>query len=72
MLQEQSTLPLKNAGCMHGNIRLFDEAIKAAGAKTALYMTWARRNAPESQQAISGQLSRAGLHLTLCHDVIRG
>lgn len=53
VLQEQSTLPIKNAGRMHENVRLFDEAITAAGAKTVLYMTWARRNAPESQQAIT-------------------
>ncbi len=39
MLQEQSTLPVKNAGRMHENVRLFDEAITAAGAKTVLYMT---------------------------------
>jgi hypothetical protein len=53
VLQEQSTLPVKNAKRMHENVQLFDEAIRAAGAKTALYMTWPRRNAPESQQAIT-------------------
>ena len=53
VLQEQSTLPVKNATRMHENVRLFDEAIKAAGATTTLYMTWARRNAPQSQQAIT-------------------
>jgi hypothetical protein len=53
VLQEQSTLPVKNARRMHENIRLFDEAIRAAGARTTLYMTWARLNAPESQQAIT-------------------
>jgi hypothetical protein len=53
VLQEQSTLPVKNAQRMHENIRLFDEVIKAAGAKTTLYMTWARRTAPESQQTIT-------------------
>src|ERR1041385_7943569 len=42
VLQEQSTLPVKNAARMHENIRLFDEMIRASGAKTALYMTWAR------------------------------
>ena len=52
VLQEQSTLPVKNPKRMHESVRLFDQAIKAAGAKTVLYMTWARRNAPESQQAI--------------------
>jgi hypothetical protein len=53
VLQEQSTLPLKNAQRMHENIRLFDQVIKDAGAKTALYQTWARQNAPETQPAIS-------------------
>src|SRR5204863_5963829 len=53
VLQEQSTLPIKNATRMHENIRLFDEAIKAAGAKTVLYMTWARQHAPETQQIIA-------------------
>ena len=38
---------------MHESVRLFDEAIKAAGARALLYMTWARRNVPESQQAIT-------------------
>ena len=52
MLQEQSTLPVKNAARMHESVRLFDEAIRAAGARTVLYMTWARAHAPESQQAI--------------------
>jgi hypothetical protein len=53
VLQEQSTLPIKNATRMHENVRLFDGAIRAAGAKTALYMTWARAHAPESQRAIT-------------------
>jgi uncharacterized protein DUF4886 len=53
VLQEQSTLPIKNANRMHENVRLFDAAIKASGAKTALYMTWARRNAPQTQELIT-------------------
>jgi hypothetical protein len=53
VLQEQSTLPVKNVARMHENVRLFDAVIKAAGEKTVLYMTWARRNTPESQQAIT-------------------
>ena len=63
MLQEQSTLPVKNARRMHENVRLFDEAIKAAGAKTVLYMTWARRHAPESQQAITDAYADIGREL---------
>jgi hypothetical protein len=53
ILQEQSTLPVKNAVRFHENVRLFDEAIRAAGAKTALYMTWARRHEPQNQKAIT-------------------
>ena len=37
VLQEQSTQPIKNAKRMHENVRLFDDAIKVAGAKTVLY-----------------------------------
>ncbi len=53
VLQEQSTLPAKNAERMHDSVRDFHAAIDQAGARTALYMTWARRNAPEKQQAIT-------------------
>ena len=53
VLQEQSTLPVRNAGRMKDNVRLFDEAIKASGARTVLYMTWARQHAPETQKAIT-------------------
>jgi hypothetical protein len=63
VLQEQSTLPIKNAGRMHENVRLFDEAIKAAGAGTVLYMTWARQHAPESQQAITDAYNSIGREL---------
>src|ERR1041384_8303233 len=63
VLQEQSTLPLKNPLRMHENIRLFDQAIKAAGAKTALYLTWARQNAPETQPAITDAYTSIGEEL---------
>jgi hypothetical protein len=63
VLQEQSTLPVKNATRMHENVRLFDEEIKAAGAKTTLYMTWARLSAPESQQAITDAYTDIGREL---------
>jgi hypothetical protein len=63
VLQEQSTLPVKNAARMHENVRLFGEVIKAAGAKTVLYMTWARANAPESQQAIVDAYTAVGEEL---------
>jgi hypothetical protein len=53
VLQEQSTLPVKNAVRMHENIRLFDKEITDSGAKTALYLTWARQNVPETQKTIT-------------------
>jgi len=53
VLQEQSTLPVKNAARMAENVRLFDEPIKRADSKTVLYMTWARQHMPETQQAIA-------------------
>ena len=63
VLQEQSTLPVKNASRMAENMRLFDESIKQAGAKTVLYMTWARQHAPESQQVISDAYNSIGKEL---------
>jgi hypothetical protein len=63
VLQEQSTLPVKNATRMHENVRLFDEVIRQAGAKTVLYMTWARRHAPETQKTITDAYNRIGTEL---------
>lgn len=63
VLQEQSTLPLKNPQRMHENIRLFDQAIKDSGAKTALYLTWARQNAPETQAAMTMAFTTIGAEL---------
>jgi hypothetical protein len=60
VLQEQSTLPVKNAQRMAENVRLFDEVIKQAGSKTVLYMTWARLHAPETQQAITDAYNSIG------------
>ena len=54
VLQEQSTLPVKNRLRYHENVRLFDGAIKAIHAKTMLYLTWARANALPTQDAIDG------------------
>lgn len=63
VLQEQSTLPVKNAGRMAENILLFDTAIKQARAKTVLYMTWARQHSPETQQAITDAYNCIGQEL---------
>jgi hypothetical protein len=60
VLQEQSTLPVKNPARMHENVRLFDGLIRAAGAATVLYMTWARRAEPEAQAAITEAYTTIG------------
>jgi hypothetical protein len=60
VLQEQSTLPVKNSARMRENILLFDEVIKASGARTALYMTWARQHEPENQQTIADAYTSVG------------
>ena len=63
VLQEQSTLPVKNAARMHENVQLFDAVIRAAGAATVLYMTWARRDHPEAQDAITEAYTEIGREL---------
>src|SRR5262249_43651715 len=63
VLQEQSTLPVKNAKRMHENVRLFDEPIRTSGAKMVLYMTWARQHVPETQQVITDAYTSIGQEL---------
>ena len=63
VLQEQSTLPVKNATRLADNVRDFDKIIAKTGARTVLYMTWARQNAPESLDAISAAYSSIGKEL---------
>jgi hypothetical protein len=63
VLQEQSTLPIKSPDRFRESARDFDEAITAADARTALYLTWARRNAPETQQALTKAYGGAAAEL---------
>jgi hypothetical protein len=63
VLQEQSTLPVKSPDRFRESARDFDQAITAAGARTALYLTWARRNAPETQQALTSAYGGAAVEL---------
>lgn len=60
VLQEQSTLPAKNAARMGDNVRDLHALIRQAGARTVLYMTWARADAPETQTAISAAYAESG------------
>jgi len=53
VLQEQSTLALKNPARYHDNVRLFAPEIARRGAKAVLYLTWARQQAPDTQDRIT-------------------
>jgi hypothetical protein len=53
VLQEQSTLPVKNSQRYHDNVRVFVPEITAHGAKPVLYLTWARQSAPQTQDTIA-------------------
>ena len=53
VLQEQSTLPVKNPVRYHENVRLFAAEIERRGAQPALYLTWSRQQAPQTQELIT-------------------
>ena len=63
VLQEQSTLPVKNAKRYHENVRLFDTEIAKRGAKTVLYLTWSRQQSPQSQETITRAVEEIGAEL---------
>ena len=53
VLQEHSQRPLDEPGKLTEFARLFDAKIKARGARTLLYVTWPRKNAPENQVKVT-------------------
>jgi hypothetical protein len=53
VLQERSDFPWKSPARMRESVLLFDPLIRESGAKTVLYQTWAKRNQPENQAAIT-------------------
>jgi hypothetical protein len=63
VLQEQSTLPIKSPDRFRDSARDFGKAITAAGARTAFYETWARRNAPATQRALTDAYGAAAAEL---------
>lgn len=46
--------------------RTLDKAIRAAGAGTLLYMTWALRDRPEMMRPLSNAYVAAGTYLAAC------
>ncbi len=55
VLQEQSLLGLglNDPSMFHTYARRFDAEIKKAGARTVLYLTWARQDSPQSQALLT-------------------
>lgn len=53
VLQEQSTLPIRNPGRYHENVRTVHALACAADVRIVLYLTWARRSAPDTQQQLT-------------------
>lgn len=53
VLQDFSTLPLTDPAVVRQYVRLFDEQIRKTGARTVLYLTWARATAPETQAELN-------------------
>ncbi len=63
VLQEQSNLgsglvingiqQIGDPSAFEGSVRRFDSAIGEAGATTVLYLTWARRSAPQTQDTLN-------------------
>jgi hypothetical protein len=50
VLQENSLQPILNRESMNKYARVLDAEIKRRGAKTVLYLTWARQNIPQMQE----------------------
>jgi len=60
VLQDQSTLPVKNAARYYDNVRLFAEPVRATGARLALYLNWPRKSAPQTGDALDTAVQAIG------------
>jgi hypothetical protein len=63
VLQEHSTLPIENPASMARYVRLFDGEIKSQGARTILFVTWARENKPQMQAPLNNAYRALGREL---------
>jgi hypothetical protein len=59
VLQDQSTMGLKNPGRVKEYAAKFDAECREHAAKTALYMTWARQDALDRQKEITAAYEEA-------------
>ena len=60
VLQEFSTRPITDPGQFAAYAQLFNTVVRKAGARPVLYMTWARRFAPQNQSILTNAYRRVG------------
>lgn len=58
VLQEQSSRPIDAPGLMCAAARVLAEEVARAGARTALFLTWTRRDRPDDQVALNSAYYR--------------
>ena len=63
VLQDQSSAPIYEPGELPESARKFDAAIRAHGARTMLFLTWAQASTPQTQPAITRLYERTGAAL---------
>lgn len=63
VLQEQSTRPINNPGLFSEYAGKLDAEIKKTIAKTALYMTWANKDAPNDMDSLESSYLSVGKQL---------
>jgi hypothetical protein len=63
VLQDQSTLPVKNAGRYHDNIRLYVTPIRERNAKLVLYLNWPRMGVPQTANALDLAVRQIGVEV---------
>jgi hypothetical protein len=63
VLQEQSTLPLKNPSRYHQNVRDMQALARGTGVCTVLYMTWTPRSDPDAQPKLACAVQAIGLEI---------
>jgi len=60
VLQEYSLRPIDDRVSFYTYGRLFNESIQQSGARTMLYMTWARKSTPEKQAVLTDAYTTLG------------
>ena len=63
ILQEFSMRPIDEPAKMFDYARRFDAAIRAAGARTVFFMTWARQHQPDKQRILTEAYQRIASEL---------